>query len=174
MTKADGQMDSAATLGSRLRSRLSNALLYIVLSSLCLVLVACFEGPRRTDDPYSSVVKLRYELIRFAKGERNEVTGRTEPEEAYILMYGYQEPLDSLSISETLQKKLRAISPRPTEMYVLAHVYGDDIKEYTEWELTNEQNDHALLWPMPSMIRGDPFEITARERGRHSVVMKIE
>jgi hypothetical protein len=174
MTRAEGQIGHLTAIwDSRLRSRLRNALLYILLPSLSLVLVSCFQGPRLTEDPQSSVVKLRYELIAFAKGELNEVTGRTEPEEAYILMYGYQEPLDSLSISGTLQEKLKAIRPRPTEMYVLAHVHGDDIKEYTEWERHNE-NYHAGLWPMPFMIRGDHFKITARERERHSIVMKIE
>lgn len=79
-------------------------------------------------------------------------------------MFGYQEGLDSLPVSETLQKRLEAIRPRPTEMYVLAHVHGDDIKEYAEWERHNE-NYHAGLWPMPFMIRGDPFKITAREKG---------
>jgi len=141
---------------------------------ICLIFVSCSLGSRYTEDPKSSVGRLRLELVAFAKGQLESVTGKTEPEEAYILMYGYEKELDSLPISHGLQKKLEAIAPRPTEMYVLARVHGDDIKEYTEWDLGHEDNYHPLLWPMPFMIRGDPFKITATKREPHSVDMKLE
>ena len=177
MTRADGHnLICVPTTNwvSRFRSARGSVSLNVALLIVCLVLASCSEGSRRTEDPRSSVVRLRYDLIAFAKGEVGEVTGKTESEECYILMYGYQAPLDSLPISERLQKRLKAISPRPTEMYVLAHVYGDDVREYTEWELTDEVNDHALLWPMPFIIRGDPFKVTAQERERHKIVIRVE
>lgn len=150
-----------------------------VLTSLVLVLVylnclCCSVGPKYTEDPRSTIVGLRYELVAFANGQSESVTGRTEPAEAYILMYGYESDLDTLPISEILQKKLKELAPRPTEMYVLAHIYGNQIEEYTEWDLGHDDNYHPLLWPMPFLIRGDPFKITARQREPHRVVMKIE
>jgi hypothetical protein len=87
------------------------------LNCLC-----CSVGPKYTEAPRSTVVGLRYALVGFAKGQSESVTGRTEPAEAYILMYGYENDLGTLPISEILQKKLKEIAPRPTEMYVLAHI----------------------------------------------------
>lgn len=139
----------------------------------CLLINGCQYGPRQTQDPQSSVVRLRGELIALAKGESDEIIGKTGQQEAYILMYGYEGKLDSLGVSETLRRKLEGIAPRPTEMYVLAHVKNDDVTEYTEWELSAE-NYHALLWPTPFMFRGDPFKVTAKERAPFQVVMKTE
>ncbi len=151
----------------------NNAHISTVAVGICL-LVSCSLGPRYTEDHKSSVGALRLELVALAKGQLESVTGSTEPEEAYILMYGYEKELDTLPVSQRLQKKLKAIAPRPTEMYVLAHVHGDDIKEYTEWDLGHKDNDHPLLWPMPFLIRGDPFRITTIERDRNRVVIKTE
>ena len=155
-----------------------NASLLLCLITISLVFVpgCLWSRPSPTEDPQASVVRLRNDLINFAKGNLDEITGSTGPEESYILIYGYQEyPLNPLPISETLQKKLKAIWPRPTEMYVLAHVYGDDIKEYTQWERTGS-NYGPYLSPTLFMIRGNPFRITKKEEesGNHRVVMEIK
>ncbi|HXG67170.1 MAG TPA: hypothetical protein VNO70_18855 [Blastocatellia bacterium] len=159
----------------RLGNAQRNASLLLCLVTISLVVPGCLRSrPAPTEDPQASVVRLRNDLINFAKGNLDEITGSTGPEESYILIYGYQEyPLNSLPISESLQKKLEAIWPRPTEMHVLVHVYGDDIKEYTEWEL-NGPNYHPYLSPTLFMIRGNPFRITKKESENHRVVMEIK
>lgn len=151
------------------------SLLTLLIISIVFVPSCMSSKPAPTDDPQASVVKLRDELISFAKGNSNEITGRTEPEESFVLIYGYLTlPLDSLPISEPLQKKLQAISPpASTENYVLAHVYRDDIKEYTTWH-SGGDNYHPLLSPSLFMIRGNPFKIVKKEVGNYHVDMKIE
>jgi hypothetical protein len=149
--------------------------LVLALFVVCLSLISCSQKPGYTEDPQSSVVKLKNDLVRFSKGELNEVTGTTAPEESYILMYGYPErPLDSLPISEALLKRVKAIAPPSSyEVYVLARVSGDEIKEYTRWE-SRGSDDHPLLTPVAFMIHGNPFRITAQEREDYRVVMKLE
>ncbi len=147
------------------------SLMVLVVAYCCLI--SC-QHPGHTTDPNSNVVKLRDRLIDLAKGQTDVVTGKTEEGETYILMYGYERPLDTLPISEALKKDLAAIRPRPTQMYVLALATGDYIREYTDWVITNEQNDHPKIWPMPFIITGDPFRITVTKREPHSVDIQIE
>jgi hypothetical protein len=154
-------------------NQLSRALPLIPLVVAYCGIVSC-QHLTYTTDPNSRVVKFQHELIDLAKGEKDEIEGITGEGEAYILMYGYERPLEDLPISEGLKEALAAIRPRPTEMYVLALAKGDYIREYTDWEITNEQNDHPLIWPMPIIISGDPFKITVTKRQAHSVDIRIE
>lgn len=139
---------------------------------ICMVLACSTLGskPPYTENSQANVVKLRNDIIDLAKGSINEIVGRTERNETYILLYGYPErSLDSLGIPETLREKIEAISPSLTERYVLAHTIGSDIKEYTEWTRSSR-----LLSPVPLLIRGDPFRITPQVSGEHWVDLKIE
>lgn len=154
-------------------NQLARALSLIPLVVAYCCIISC-QHSRHTTDPNSSVVKLQHELIALAKGEIDEIKGSTGEGEAYILMYGYERPLEDLPISEGLKERLAAIRPRPTQMYVLSLAQGDYIREYTDWEITNEQNEHPLIWPMPIIISGESFKITAAKRERYSVDMKIE
>src|SRR5207244_2636187 len=70
-----------------------NAHIFTVALGICLSLLSCSPGPRYTEDPKSSVGGLRLELVAFARGQLESVIGKTEPDEAYILMYGYEKEL---------------------------------------------------------------------------------
>jgi hypothetical protein len=123
-----------------------------------------------TDDPQSAVVKLRNDLRSFVTGNLQEVRGQTLQNESYVLLYGYQGPLDSLPIPESLQRDLKDLTPYDYERYVLVHIVGDEIKEYTQWEPGNE----PLFSPVPLMIRGSPFTITAKQRERYEVTVRLD
>ncbi|MEK6288883.1 MAG: hypothetical protein AABO57_24455 [Acidobacteriota bacterium] len=113
-----------------------------------------------TNDPSSKVVKLRDELISLAEGKIAEIRDELEPEERYVLLYGYGRPLRSLAIPPALLTKLEDIAPpRDYEVYVLVHTEGDDILEYTRWEPVNE-NWHPGLSPMPLLITGKRYRIS--------------
>jgi hypothetical protein len=143
-------------------------MMLLPLLAFCAAFVSCKN--EYTKDPQSDVVKLRNDLRDFAAGNLQEVRGHTLQNDTYVLLYGYQGPLDSLPIPETLQRELKALTPYDYERYVLVHIVGDEIKEYTQWE----PGDDPLFWPLPLMIRGDPFKITAEQRERYKVTIRLE
>lgn len=142
-------------------------------SWIVLLLVFCgFLSCRskETNDPQSAVVKLRNGLRSLAVGNLQEVRGQTLQNESYVLLYGYQGSIDSLPIPESLKRNLKDLTPTDYERYVLVHIVGDEIKEYTQWE----PGDDPLLSPIPLMLRGSPFRITAEQRERYKVTVRVE
>jgi hypothetical protein len=141
---------------------------FVVLLVGWALVISC-EG-RYTEETSSKVVKLRNDVRAFARGDLGEVTGQTGSEEIYVLLYGYQRPLNELPISEKLQRELRDLTPYDYERYVLVRIVGDDIEEYTRWEPGRE----PLLSPVPFLIRGSPFRIKAESREPYEVSMRLE
>jgi len=144
------------------------ALLPLLVSSAALV--SCNSGD--TEDPHSNIVKLRNDLRGIATGALQEIRGQTLPEESYVLLYGYQVrgSLHYLPISETLQDKLEALTPYDYERYVLVHVVGNKIKEYTRWEPGHD----PVFRRVPFLIDGDPFIITVEAREPHLVTIRLQ
>lgn len=144
----------------------------LICASLLLAISAAFVSCRSayTEDPRSGVMKLRNDLKGLAVGTLPEVRGHTLQNESYVLLYGYQGPLDSLPIPQGLQKELKALTPLDYERYVLVHVVGDEIKEHTQWE----RRDDPLFAPLPLLIQGNPFRITADQRTRYEVTVRLE
>jgi hypothetical protein len=132
-------------------------------------LLSC-RSSKETNDPRSAVIKLRNDLRSFAVGNLQEVRGQTPQNESYVLLYGYQGSLDSLPIPESLKRALKDLTPTDYERYVLVHIVGDEIKEYTQWEPGND----PLLSPLPLMIPGNGFRITAEQRERYKVTVRVE
>ena len=113
-----------------------------------------------TEDENSKTVKLRNELISLSNGKTKEITGSTQSDEGYVLMYGYMltESLYQLPIPSTLHAKLEDIRPpRDYEVYVLAHFRGNDIVEYTKWRDDGSWPVHSIR-NVPLLIRGNPYK----------------
>ena len=116
-------------------------------------------GYNLTEDESSATVRLRNELISLASGKTNEIRGNTQPDEGYVLMYGYMATasLYQLPLPPTVQAKLEDIRPtQDYEIYVLAHFRGNDILEYTRWQNDGRFPDHPIL-NAPFVIRGSPY-----------------
>jgi hypothetical protein len=145
----------------------------VILVVLLLFLCGCKKEP--TEDLSTNVVQLRDRLIDLARGNITEVTGSTVPEESYILLYGFSEAssLKSLPISDSLRVKLEGIHPPHFyERWVLAHVYKDDIQEYTEWEHTDNYY-HTVLIQTPLVIKGAPYKLIKELGDQGRMVIKV-
>jgi hypothetical protein len=116
-----------------------------------------------TNDENSSTVKLRNELMDFARGTTKELIGHTQPDEGFVLMYGYMltNSMENLPFSATLRSKLEDIRPPDhDESYVLAHFQGDEILDYTEWQNGGKVFPPHPLLEAPVVIRGNPYKLT--------------
>jgi hypothetical protein len=147
---------------------------------ICIILVigsvfyaGCSLTPayNLTNDENSSTVKLRNELMDFARGKTKELMGNTQPDEGFVLMYGYMldNSMENLPLSATLRSKLEDISPPDhDEVYVLAHFQGDEILDYTEWENDGRKFPSHPLLEAPVVIRGNPYKLTldVNDKGR--------
>jgi hypothetical protein len=150
-----GPVEHFGGKGSERLLRTSCGILLIAAS----LAVSCRQDHKATNDPSTNVVKLRNELVSLAEGKRTEVSGELEPDERYILLYGYGGRLESLSVSPTLLAKLEEVGPpRDYEIHVLVHAYGDEIIEYTSWEVANE-TWHRAISPTPLQISGKHYRI---------------
>ncbi len=141
----------------------------LILAASCAIHVSCSNG-RQTEDPDSPVVKLRNELKRLAVGELNQVVGNTPAEHSFVLLFGYQGSIESLPVSERVQRELNELTHWDYERYVLVEVVGEEVKQYTVWEA----GDDPQLTPMPFLIRGEPFRITAVQREPYRVTIRLE
>jgi hypothetical protein len=126
-------------------------------------------------DENGSTIQLRDSLIEFAKGKKLELSGNTEANEGFILFYGYEpESLQHLPVSNTLCNKLEQIrAPVDIEIYVLVRYRGDDVVEYTQWQLNTAENWHPNLIQTPFLIRGNPYKITQSLDEYKRVVMEL-
>ena len=123
-----------------------------------------------TEDPGSPVVKLRNDLKALAIGDLDEVKGETSPQESYVLLYGYQGPIEDLPVSEKLQQKLKSLTPYDYERFVLVHIVNDEVIEYTRWAA----GDDPKFGRVPFLIRGQRFRITVEQRDRYAVANKLK
>jgi hypothetical protein len=115
-------------------------------------------------------VKLRDNLRAIARGTVQRIDGETLPDECYVLLFGYQGPVDSLPVSPGFQEKLKSLTPIDYERYVLVHAVGDEIKELTKWEPGND----PLFAEVPMVIRGNPFLITVTRREQHQIKIDVK
>lgn len=152
------------TARSSLKVRRLSTVGLVMLTSFFPLLVACER--RATEDLDSPVVQLRNNLRAIAAGTIDNVSGNTSPNECYVLLYGYQGPIDSLPISPSLQNKLADLVPVDYERFVLVHTVGDHVSEYTQWE----PGDAPLFSQLPFLIRGNPFRVTGKRQGRQVVL----
>lgn len=115
-------LDSARTV---IRNR---GLPVIALAGIALFASGCEDsGLVPTEDPEASVVRLRNDLIEFAKGGLGGLTGLTHERESFILIDGYPTRwVEELAIPEPVKAKLKAINPPLTERYVLARANGSE------------------------------------------------
>jgi hypothetical protein len=116
------------------------------------------------------VVKLRNDLRRLACGEIDQLEGRTQPEQFYVLLFGYQGPVESLPVPESLHQELEYLTPRDYERYVLVEVVSGRIRQYTKWEAGNDPQ----FSPVPIVIRGDPFKMSVEQREPYRVNIRVE
>ena len=143
----------------------------IAVASLLFAFVANGGCDRQyTEEQGSDVVKLRNDLKRLASGEIDNLEGRTEPTESYVLLFGYQGPVESLSVPESLHRELNRLTPWDYERYVLVKVVDNQVKEYTQWE----QGRDPQFTRVPILIHGQPFKITVEQREPHSVAINVE
>lgn len=152
------------TARSSLKVRRLSTFGLVMLTSFLSLLVACER--RATEDPDSPTVRLRNNLRAIATGTIDNVSGKTLPNESYVLLYGYQGPIDSLPISPSLQNKLADLVPVDYERFVLVHTVGDDVTEYTQWEA----GEAPLFSQLPFLIRGNPFRVTGKRQGQQVVL----
>jgi hypothetical protein len=152
-----------------------------MLKTICSVLListvissGCTAHYNFTEAENSKTVNLRNQLISLAKGEMKEIRGNTGADEGYVLMYGYMNDIreGNLSLSDRLRSKLSDISPpKDYEIYVLAHVQGDNILEYTEWNDDGKRlPDHPYI-KSPVIIRGNPYRVTYNKRSAEAEVI---
>jgi hypothetical protein len=133
-----------------------------VLLISAIIYSGCTANYSFTEAENSRTVNLRNQLMSLAKGETKEITGNTQADEGYVLMYGYMVDIrkGKLPLSDSLRSKLADISPpKDYEIYVLVHFRGDIILEYTRWD-----NDGKLLpyhpnFKTPIIIRGNPYSV---------------
>lgn len=135
---------------------------------LLVVTIGC--GVRCTDDPTSPVGRVKKDLRAIIAGTTDEAEGKTQSEECYVLLYGYQGSLESLQVSQPLQRKLKDLTPVDYERFVLVHAIGDDVTECTQWQ----PGDEPLIRPVPLLIRGNPFKITVKERKSNKVTLVVQ
>src|ERR1700740_889415 len=136
-------------------------ILVLCLLGICGAMGACRSG--NTEDPNSPAVTLRDDLRALAIGQLTEVTGKTLPNECFVLLFGYQGSIDGLPLSEQLRGKLESLTPRDYERFVLVRILNDEITERTEWEA----KDDPQFTRVPFLIRGQPFRITIEHREPH-------
>ena len=125
-----------------------------------------------TEDESNETVKLRNELISLGSGQTKEIRGNTQPDEGYVLMYGYMstESVYQLPIPSSLHAKLEDIRPTPDyEVYVLAHFRGDDILDYTRWENDGNRFPSHPILNAPLVIQGSPYRGRLKD-GRYGEV----
>jgi hypothetical protein len=128
---------------------------------------SCSPSYNYPEDQDSNTLRLRDDLMKLTRSEIKEITGTTQPDEGYVLMYGYMldNSMESLPISDSLRSKLEDIRPpNSIEIYVLAHFQGDDILDYTRW-----QNDGKVFAPHPNpicpfVIRGSAYRIKLKNQ----------
>jgi hypothetical protein len=165
-------MESIVNKGTNFRQRLTTCpirrIVLLCSLSFCGLLMAC--EPRYTEESSSPVVKLRNDLKALAIGDLDEVKGETSPQESYVLLYGYQGPIEDLPVSEELQQKLKSLTPYDYERFVLVHIVNDEVKEYTRWAA----GDDPQFTRVPFLIRGQPFRITVEKREPYAVANKLE
>jgi hypothetical protein len=133
----------------------------LVIGSVLHISCSQKSDYKLTNDENSSTVKLRNELMDFARGKTKELVGHTQPDEGFVLMYGYMltNSMENLPLSANLRSKLEDIRPPDhDESYVLAHFQADEILDYTKWE-TDDIPNHPLL-EAPVLIRGNPYKLT--------------
>ena len=134
----------------------------IILSIALFAVSLTMKRNKRTDASNSSVVILKDRLIELARHNISEITGETTSDESYILLYGYgaQAKIKSLIISENLRSQLKDIAPPEYyEKYILAHIYNNEVQEYTGWEITDEENWHPHFVINSPMIQGKPYRL---------------
>jgi hypothetical protein len=134
------------------------------------MVIACER--KYTEDASSPVVKLRNDLRALAVGDLDEVKGNASPDECYVLLFGYQSPLNNknLPVSANMRQKLESMTPYDYEGFVLVHIVNDEIKEYTKWQA----GDDPQFTRVPFLIRGQPFRITVEQRERYAVANRLE
>jgi hypothetical protein len=140
----------------------------LILLLLILPCTSCRDG--YTEDPQSDVVKLRDNLNALASGDLQDVNGRIPDGEAYVLLFGYQGSIESLPVSKGLQSRLEALTPLDYERYVLAHIVGDKVEDYTKWEA----GDSVQFKHVPFLIRGNPYRLVVETREQHLVAIRLE
>ena len=140
----------------------------LILLLLILSCTSCRD--RYTEDPQSDVVKLRDNLKALASGDIQDVNGRIPDGEGYVLLYGYQGSIESLPVSKALQARLKALTPYDYERYVLAHIVGDKVEDYAEWEA----GDSVQFKHVPFLIRGNPYRLVVETREQHLVAIRLE
>jgi hypothetical protein len=137
-----------------------------VLLISSVIYCGCTANYNFTEAENSRTVNLRNQLMSLAKGEMKEMRGNTQPDEGYVLMYGYMVDIreGSLPLSDSLRSKLSDITPTPDyEMYVLALFQGDNILEYTKWVNDGRQFPWHPYLKAPVIIRGNPYSVKLKD-----------